>query len=419
MKTWLNSLKYSAEPSPDECIEKLSGTFPLLLRLKDTQQDPLWHGEGNVQIHTSKVLEELYGILRKKDISGERRQALIIAALLHDIAKTFTTKESFVRGEMHITAPQHEKKGRSHISFGLKELPLSYPVIRLVLSLVGDHGMPKRAARSGREGVFLHLSRMCDIELLYLLETADMKGRICDDLEENLELMEMFRLYAEEFRCWKNDPYSLWNAEIIKKSAYSGSLLDITIAQAKRDREAGTIYTPDEAISRSYRFRDGFPELILLCGLSGSGKSTFISGKLEGYRVISLDSIRKELFGKEDIQRNFGKVIQCAKERLKNSLRKNEKVLWDATSLRVDFRSMIIDLTRSYGGLTTLVFIHTTVKEAETGNKNRDRQVPQAVLEKQINTFEFPVHDEADRTVIADFTGKVLWKYGFYGQEEW
>lgn len=414
MTEWLELLKTESTPSAEECFKVLTPSFPLLKRLKETPQDPRWHGEGDVFIHTSLVLKELYMLLdNKPSVTGERRQALILAAFFHDIAKPLCTREAELNQGMRIIAPRHEPKGRSYLCFPLKDLPLSTSVRRMILALVGEHIYPKRVVRSGEKGGFLRLQRTVDMELLWLLELADMKGRICEDRDENLEKMDLFRLYAHEYNCWKEDPYRGWEEYIRDHSGASGALLDFIMARAREDREAGRIYTPEEALARSYTLQNGFPEVIFLCGLSGSGKTHYIHSHLPGIPVISLDGIRKELYGKESCQGNSGQVIQAARERLKASLRKKERVAWDATNLKKDLRGKITSIVRDYNGLITFVFIYSSEKEAYQGNKNRERSVPDGILKRQIESFEYPLIEEYHRMIVADSRGETLWTEGF------
>lgn len=414
LNEWLQSLQGAACPTFTECKEYLGIHIPLLHQLKSTPQDKEWHSEGDVENHTQMMLDELYNLIQEnKQISGKRRQSLILAAILHDVAKPVTTKKIERDQQIRTVAPRHETVGRSIVTYQLIHLPLEYDVIHTILALVGEHGKPKKLAKTGNRVDFLALSRLVDMELLYLLELADMKGRVAADKAETVETIELFRLFAQEYNCWDNDVYFCWSQKIAKISNYKGNLLDATIAKAKQDRESSIITTPEEAIARSYTLRDGFPEVLLFCGISGSGKSTFIQKRLKEYTIISLDEIRKRLFGKEQQQGNHGKVLQEAKEELRKVLRVKGKAVWDATSLRKDFRSMVIDLTHDYKGLVTTVFVHSTIPEAQKGNASRLCRVSNEILDKQIRSFEYPTIDESDRQLIVNHKGEILYSYGF------
>lgn len=105
---------------------------------------------------------------------------------------------------------------------------------------------------------------------------------------------------------------------------------------------------------------------------------------------------------------------QTAKEKLREVLRKKEKAVWDATSLRKDFRSVIIGLTQDYGGLVTTIFFHSTVKESQKANNNRDRTVAASIIDKQLRAFEYPTLDESDRQLIVNQKGERQFVYGFH-----
>lgn len=82
IQEWLDSLKTTATPSFEECLFYLGSYFPLLKELENTIQDPIWHAEGNVQIHTEMVLSEVYKILQEINLPPMKRQSLILGALL-------------------------------------------------------------------------------------------------------------------------------------------------------------------------------------------------------------------------------------------------------------------------------------------------------------------------------------------------
>ena len=65
----------------------LDSPLGVLLRpLGDTPQEPRWHGEGDVLTHTRLVLEALEAAPEFWALDVERRAALWLAALLHDVA---------------------------------------------------------------------------------------------------------------------------------------------------------------------------------------------------------------------------------------------------------------------------------------------------------------------------------------------
>ena len=109
-KQWLASLAQTATPTMQEALQYLGSELAWLHELAATPQDPEWHAEGNVLIHNDMLLSELYQLLQTQatHIQGDRRQALILGAMLHDIAKPKQTRVAEVQGIERIISPQHE-----------------------------------------------------------------------------------------------------------------------------------------------------------------------------------------------------------------------------------------------------------------------------------------------------------------------
>lgn len=77
--------------------------FTLLSQLKQTEQNPKWHPEGNVWNHTLNVIDN-GALVRDK---SDDEMVFMWSCLLHDIGKPSTTKVR--RGK--ITAYDHDKAG--------------------------------------------------------------------------------------------------------------------------------------------------------------------------------------------------------------------------------------------------------------------------------------------------------------------
>lgn len=190
MRQIFKDIQNGKVPGIDDFIEELQDLMPLLGELIYTDQDEEWHAEGDVHTHTDMVLEELSYILADEAswLDDERRTALVLAAAFHDIAKPITTRIVERNGRTCLICPNHEEKGRSYVLNKLIGSGLSMNVILLTANLVGYHQMPGRLIRKDAgEADFRLLARQVDPQLLYFLEKADMKGRICDDKKKKLD----------------------------------------------------------------------------------------------------------------------------------------------------------------------------------------------------------------------------------------
>ncbi len=140
-----------------------------------------------------------------------------------------------------------------------------------------------------------------------------------------------------------------------------------------------------------------------MSSLPGSGKDTYIAKNFTGWGVVSLDDIRVELKVKPTDKSGNGRVVQLAKERAKEYMRKHQNFVWNATNITAQMRSQLIDLFTSYGAKVTIVYIEVPYKTLLNQNGNRDAVVPTNVIDKMIGKLEPPVREEAHKIVTVVF----------------
>lgn len=153
--------------------------FPELQALINCEQEPEYHPEGDVWIHTLMCLDELAKILEKEKIGDEYKKLyLFYAVLCHDFGKPFCTKE--INGK--ITSYKHESLGiEPTISF-LEKLTNEKKFIEIVCSLVKNHLIPFQLYLShSSEKAVKRLSLKVNIEDLCLVCLADCLGRDIED----------------------------------------------------------------------------------------------------------------------------------------------------------------------------------------------------------------------------------------------
>ena len=145
-------------------------------------QEPEYHPEGDVWIHTMMALDELARILNEENIQDEYRKLYLFYGILcHDFGKPFCTKE--INGK--ITSFKHESLGiEPTISF-LSKLTNEKKFIDIVCSLVKNHLTPFQLylAESSLKAI-KRLSLKVNIEDLCLVCLADCLGRTIKDKEK-------------------------------------------------------------------------------------------------------------------------------------------------------------------------------------------------------------------------------------------
>lgn len=402
-------------PSFTKLFQYLSKHLTLLNEMESTPQEFEWHGEGNVLIHTEMVLNQCYKLLEKLEgsLSEEEQFVLIMGAMLHDIAKPFTTIKKGFDDKIRIISPRHAEKGRSYLALRLGTLGIDFQLQAKILNLVGYHHHPLRFIRKEKSiGSYRALANQVDPKLLYLFELCDLKGRICNDLDEQIEQIEMFKLYCQEYGVWDFKPQRIkWINSIREElKEHPIQFQEAVISQGLRDWESEKIFSPQEAIARTYSMREGYPEFTLLCGASGSGKSTWVEKNASSEtQIISMDKLRKKLTKSRAKQSSNQKVFYQAKEELRDGLRNKRKIIWDATNTRKDTRRALFRLAMDYSAHTTLIGFQASPQQLSERNRSRKHSIPQGALNRQLKQLEWPEMNEAHRSVIIDNLGNVLY----------
>ena len=146
--------------------------------------------------------------------------------------------------------------------------------------------------------------------------------------------------------------------------------------------------------------------LYITVGLPGSGKSTYAKEFVKGKDIeyLSSDELRA-VYGKgEDDQTVTPIVFGHIKRKVDEFLKDGKNVLVDATSVNRRERSDYINTAKKYGSkVVALVFkmdrnglIARNKKRGEEGG----RVVPDWVIDKMLNKYEEPSHDEGIDVII-------------------
>lgn len=138
------------------------------------------------------------------------------------------------------------------------------------------------------------------------------------------------------------------------------------------------------------------PKLIILCGIPGSGKSTYAKTYTErNYNTIHLssDEIRKELYGDENIQGNPGEVFTLMQKRAVEAFNNGYSVLYDATNITRKDRSGIISACPKFAKIECHI-IWAPIEECIRRDAERDRTVGKEVIDRMLKRFQAPYYDE-------------------------
>lgn len=133
------------------------------------------------------------------------------------------------------------------------------------------------------------------------------------------------------------------------------------------------------------------PELIMLQGLPGSGKSAFAETlKQKGYIICSSDAIREELCGDVNCQDKNQEVFTVLHRRIKENLQNGRNVVYDACNISSKRRTAFLRELKHIECIKNIIVIATPYVQCLIQNDGRDREVPEHVIENMYKNWQFP-----------------------------
>ena len=346
--------------------------------MKNTQQNPVFHGEGDVFTHTQMVCRKLVKMPELYTLKRRQQAELFLAALLHDIGKVKTTRME----DGNWVSPHHGSTGsrmvREFLWSGCSLCGTAEAMIfrETVCALVRYHMLPVHTMdQTEPERKVLEVAATGELatdfswSLLCILAEADVRGRIAEDIEKGLAQVELTKMLAEEAGCLSK-PYPF------------------TDRYTRRAYFSGRNVQPNQTL-----YDDTWGEVIMISGLPGTGKDTWIGQQHPDMPMVSLDRIREELRIKQTD--NQGEVIQTAQGQAREYLRKKQPFIWNATDLMKDTRQKYIRLFEGYGTRVRIVYLETDWETRQARNMGRADAVPESAVSRMLAKTVLPTPDEA------------------------
>lgn len=185
--------------------------FPEMQALIGVPQEPEWHPEGDVDVHTLMVVDEARKLIDELDYP--RQVAVMLGALAHDFGKPPTTE--FIDGRTRSRG--HDEAGVAPTLSFLETLGMftldGFDVRKQIVELVRYHLKPGeyyKAKSPVGDGAFRRLARKVEPDLLYRVAKADSLGRNPDWLPKEKwfgsEAQEWFIEKVRELQIEKKAP---------------------------------------------------------------------------------------------------------------------------------------------------------------------------------------------------------------------
>lgn len=305
------------------------------------------HMEGSVWIHTMMVFD-------RQEIKSND---FCFAALLHDIGKVDARRENkngrvYFRGHANISMV----KSIDVLNAAEKEFLIDK---LLVLRLIAWHGELWSKSDDDRTEQNRMINHRFGFDLYFYsllvrFTKADALGRI---IKEEMEILRIER----EFEYLEN--YLPWNPH--------------DFLQHKPEKE-----------------------LVVLIGVSGSGKSTWLNNnsELKGHTLISVDqnlSRGKLSYNNVDYKKNIDKAFKQTIVDIKGAVKNGENVVLDMTNLSREMRGTKLSMFPSTVYRRHAVIFLPGMHKVQTQLKKRiGKSVPEEVIQKQMASFELPTLEE-------------------------
>jgi len=348
----------------------LEREFDWVRDMKAVPQDAIFHAEGDVAVHTQMVLHELEQMDEYMGLPEQEQHLLWAAALLHDVEKRSTT---VIEPGGSITSKGHAKKGaKTSRSILYRDIPTPFLIREQIVALVRFHGLPLWALeKTDPAKSVIEASLQVNTKLLALLATADVLGRTCNDKHELLFKVDLFKELCIENECWGNNRYF------------------------KTPNARFQYFQKENSYPDFVPFDEFGSHVIMMSGLPGAGKDTYVETNYHGWPVINLDDIRREHKIAPTDKSGNGKVIQLSKEKARVCLRQQQNFVWNATNITKQMREQLIELFITYKAFVEIVYVEVPYKKLHAQNYNRDAAIPAGVLERLVTRLEVPVTSEA------------------------
>jgi tRNA nucleotidyltransferase (CCA-adding enzyme) len=192
----------SVKPSLGILVLKQTGWlkhFPEIAALDGVPQEPEWHPEGDVLVHTNHCLDALVGLPTWREGSPVTRRILSFSVLAHDFGKATTTKQAERRGKLRWVSPEHEAAGGPLAEAFLGRIGAPLELIERVRPLVMNHLLHHQGAEEYRDTTVRRLARKIEpatIDELIAVMQADHLGRPPLVSPETVRRLEHFRTAA-------------------------------------------------------------------------------------------------------------------------------------------------------------------------------------------------------------------------------
>lgn len=362
---------------------------PYIEKLQECGFHALWHNEKSAYEHSILVYKEMEKYCNENDINGNERLILLLSAYLHDIGKSAS---GVLKEDGNWSFPNHALKSQYICRFLLWNEP--FEIREAICWFVGNHMRPYfiiDSSHSERDLIGIsyscpYLPTITTMKNLYVLKQCDFNGSIktaTDDFEERIAF---FKNKCEELDIWVNKPLE-------SKALYAKNGFDYFKYFNENNHEVIPINHYNDTLFNVY----------IMIGISGSGKSTYISSNqtLKDLPIISRDKTRYELKfikniddkvkldrKKEDVVTNYNNKL------MHNLMLEHKSFIIDDMNLLKKWRKGFSDEIRKRKGAIHFIYIEASTSDI-LYERRKENNVTRETIDKMIKRLDFPIPNES------------------------
>lgn len=366
--------------------------------MRETQQNPRWHMEGDVLQHTRIVVSNAIRYMEENiDRSLRNKRLFILAALFHDVGKPKTTFKGEKDGNWHSYG--HENVGSKIV----REMLWNWDIYEreYIAHMVKWHMEPLFYQKAKNpKGVVDKITKDVPYEDIYMLKMCDLEGALqdpsCSTKEQDKVILTEFRKVGRELN---NIPWI--------------SMLQYFPVRPNPEINNWVGCSGDVPFYPSYEST----EIHMMIGLPGSGKNRYIEFLKEKYPnkdfvILSRDDIRVELgYCTEDekivgTEKQEKKVTEIFNQRLLEAVDAKKPVIINNVNQSKKRRKAF----KTFLGNRKIRWYYWYI-EAPTLQDNFNRrkgQISESVFYNMIQNFDFPEPEEYTNFTVVKQDKKFL-----------
>lgn len=332
------------------------------LGLHTTVENSPWHREENVWVHTKMVVNEYFKLM------GDREWTVMdvyggLACAFHDVGKP-DVKEVVVKdnGEVRNRFGGHEQRSACLWRDYLTRFPDEF------------------AALGEIKDIFYPVAWLIETHLPYAIKDADKRNAIATTID-NLNMRQTF--------------FNVLMADA------RGRISDDHEQKIKNVQQ----WIAEFPLHNDYTSRVSPRTLVLLIGLSGSGKTTYVNQNWKDASVFSYDALRLQWYADDSIvdakdmyQHCFKKSTEDSKFNEKtlavfNDLVKHSKndIVVDNMNMSAKSRRPFVTIAKQHGFIIKAVIFVVAKDTINARQKTRpDKYLGEKIIDQQYNSMSVP-----------------------------